>query len=837
MEFQKYFQSYHDYFWEWENNSDGQIHDAVAISDGQTIGYVQFVVEILDFLSDEGIPPFGSLLMAIAATNPEGEQAIEMIHEIAKKKQLEKNSNPNFRIGASMDFLKILAALPEEYKRGEKRVLLFQTIFKDCHNRISAERAKRCIADYKKRQPYVYKILDKIEFNEPNFIKDFRTLALLKAKFPLVQSLLDAMENIPSKELREKLDDEILEEKNSTETAVGFVDQLIEENKTFQVGSLIKCLWSGFNIPLHHNHPSEQPLGGISDLTNKGDFDKLVISEFAYDDDVFMSRIANNEALFIQREVPPESEKFERILLIDASLKNWGNPKILSFASAIAIARHPKTDIACRAFVLGDTFKEIILENVNQVIDALGELNGKLDCAAGLDLFFKENKINSKSQEVFLFSSEESLKLIPMRNALSTYFSAIKYVFEMQLQTISIYKHQNKGRKQLQQITLPLDELWTVRKNKKYSKKALTGSIPILYPAERSYQNVFGCQDDFYTYINGNLFMFTSEQFDKGFLKIASNLKLGNGNFALKTNDREEKILLCHNSDLKQKVQTFNLNTGIMQEYFVSDYKINLATVNVFVYNNEFYFYSEIDFWHIADDFKLTWLREVKIRQAQLDYSKRKYEFVNSYKFNKLKYTVIKRIDRVYIHQNLLNVNGYTISNFLFEKDNHLARRNGTIRLEERVNLILKNKGKSPLEIVKYIKENTNKSLKEAKDIVDQDFGIVLENVTKSDAEKFKVVLERSGAVCYIEIQYFQSEDGSKISNQDGILVFESSNPEIEKFYIPFIFHMQTAYMSEQEFAGNDYFISEHSQDEIEEENFREKYINPFISNIVGYGF
>jgi hypothetical protein len=56
--------------------------------------------------------------------------------------------------------------------------------------------------------------------------------------------------------------------------------------------------------PLHHN--MLQPIVRNFDLTNKGDFDKLLLSEFAQDDDVFMSRMPNNEAL-IFNEVPPRS--------------------------------------------------------------------------------------------------------------------------------------------------------------------------------------------------------------------------------------------------------------------------------------------------------------------------------------------------------------------------------------------------------------------------------------------------------------------------------------------------------------------------------------------------
>ena len=97
---------------------------------------------------------------------------------------------------------------------------------------------------------------------------------------------------------------------------------------------------------MHHQLPGDQPLGGFSDLSNKGDFDKLLISEFANDELLLLSRVANNEALVLHREIPPGTDDLQRVVLLDVSLKSWGNPRILAYATMLAIARHPRTDPA-----------------------------------------------------------------------------------------------------------------------------------------------------------------------------------------------------------------------------------------------------------------------------------------------------------------------------------------------------------------------------------------------------------------------------------------------------------------------------------------------------------
>jgi hypothetical protein len=154
----------------------------------------------------------------------------------------------------------------------------------------------------------------------------YRDLKILNKneQFPTVQSIIDAMKGFIEEP---ELDDEVIEEETTVDTDKDFIRELIEEPKTFQVGSLIKRIWSGLKIPMRHLSPGEQPIGGISDMTNKGDFNRMLLSEFANEDEVFMNRVANNEALYIQREIPPEENIFERIILIDTSLETGEHQK------------------------------------------------------------------------------------------------------------------------------------------------------------------------------------------------------------------------------------------------------------------------------------------------------------------------------------------------------------------------------------------------------------------------------------------------------------------------------------------------------------------------------
>lgn len=846
MELEKYFQSYEDYFWEWDNElfSEEEVFEAIVIPNGKTIAYEKFTFEILRFLSEESFPPLGSLLLAVIATNPDNENTIEWISQLANnrinKSFYHKPDSNFFRVGAAIDFLKILSALPDEYKNGEKRLQLFQTIFKDCHNRVSAEKAKSILDEYQNHRHHLIRAGNKVSFNESNFIKDFRTMALLKAKFPTIQSLLKAMENLPEEELREQVSEEVLEAQIASETPLDFIAALIREEKTFQVGSLVKRIWSGLNIPLHHNMSSVQPLGGISDLSNKGDFDKLIISEFANDDAVFMSRIANSEALYIEREVPPEADKFCRILLIDTTLINWGNPKILGFASALAIATHPKTDIECKIFVVGDRYQEVYFENVNQVIEGLNELSGKLSCEAGLDLFFLENAIDHKKQEVFFISSDESLKLQVMQKAMSTYFDSIQYVLVNQVEgRINIYKNQNKGKKQLQEIIIPLEELWKkngVVKEQFVFNTSNDDGIPLLYPAERNYQNILYECGHYYMYVGGNLFLFHEMGFKKGFIKIASNLPFTLGKFAIRSNSKGELLLLNYSYSPLRVITIINLATNQCKSSKGLPEVLMDKNLSFFEYEQTFYVTNNLDFWSVESNCNIQPNSDPQVATAFDDYFTKQSLFVQNYKKDRSKYNVAKRLGHVAIVNGKIQINDFLIENLEFVK----TRRHAldlSKAWQRKANLILKYKGSNPVTIIKLIVKKTGKSLKDVNAFVDSNLFVILENVEISIAEEFKKELEQEGAVCYIETKFFESGDGSRITNKEGILIFESSDKSLPVFYIPFIIDRKTILATTTEYTGNTYFLSkEHSQEYIDYNLFEEKYLKPFVSKVVQYG-
>ena len=502
-------------------------------------------------------------------------------------------------------FLKLLSEVPPEYREGKKRILLLRAIFENCHNIISVKNALGIKYGMATLKSGAHQVAVKKEFSYDAFIKDFRPLALLKNKFPGVNNILQKVAGLP--ELREPL---VLEENTEGESeSTDLIEQLISNNKTFYAGSLVKRIWSGLNIPVHSALPSEQPLGGVSDLTNKGDFDKLLISEFANEDIVFLSRLANNEALYIHREIPPASNNMQRIILIDISLKNWGTPKTIAYATMLAIAKHPKTTIGCKAFAVGNHFYPVSIESIGSIIDALQLLDGTLHCGNGLDAFFKEHP-KDKNNEIFLVTEPSTLKQAGMLKAVNEYQPSINYLVHTDAEgNIDVYKKQQNTKKHIQHILLPLKELWKnppANKKRELSPKRRhndTENIPMLFRHTNSMKTLL-CTAD------GEAYMITKEKqlfrfydkfakpYERGWELVYDKLPFSAGEFEIGILGNGERMLFMFNPQTKE-VTLLNIETGDVTQLVFPQWSKSPGFV---FYNDKFYHPYNSGFFSIAAD-------------------------------------------------------------------------------------------------------------------------------------------------------------------------------------------------------------------------------------------
>lgn len=484
-----YFQSYLTYFWKWDTDPSLNDEDANCVStfNDITIAYKPQLQEVIDVISLQKIPSFGAILLAFVATNIYGSSntilntIFDRIAHIINKENFRHKRDIHF--DEAKAFLNTLSQLDNEHKQDKNRIILFSTVFKEIHSGIHQKYADDIKLLLENKANELEPCLEQNTLPWATILRDFRVLGLLHKVFPDVDSIYSALQNLPDTQILE--DEEILETEPSPNSK-DFISLLTEESKTYFVGSLVKRLWSGLQLPFKQTHPGEMPIGGVSDITNKGNFQNLLITEFANDDQTFLYRIANNEALFIRREVTPEEDLRTRVFLIDTTLKNWGTPKILNYASAIALIKHPKNTMQFLPYAVHDSYHELNFDSVKDVIESLDHTSALIDASRGIEKLITD--FYDEDIEITLFTSVKTLHHPNIERLLNQNHNKFAHILATDtLGNILMYQIKRGSKHLVKQISLPLDTLWNnpPKKQKETTLEALdileVDDYPILF--------------------------------------------------------------------------------------------------------------------------------------------------------------------------------------------------------------------------------------------------------------------------------------------------------------------------------------------------------------------
>lgn len=103
------------------------------------------------------------------------------------------------------------------------------------------------------------------------------------------------------------------------------------------VARMAQSVSATLTIPRLPSDPDVLPIGGVSDVTNRGQPDRLLMSELAMDSDLLIARIANGQALYLRREQPPQPAPKHRSLIIECGVRMWGSMRLYSAAFALGL--------------------------------------------------------------------------------------------------------------------------------------------------------------------------------------------------------------------------------------------------------------------------------------------------------------------------------------------------------------------------------------------------------------------------------------------------------------------------------------------------------------------
>jgi hypothetical protein len=321
-------------FWKWTDNG------RVAVwTDGSTIAFREEIAYALGKLSPGGLPPFGALVLLLSACRPlwkeGGRPAIEAhVASLEKIGSLDGRFPPAW-LKDVLDSLDRVNALRIELRTGaDAKALIAALVFDGAEGRGSPEEGEaivRAVSDG--AMP---------DTREPEEVSKWLVFRFLQDLAVLRVGLTRVSNEAIELRMRTGLDRLPAAAPVPDEAAAQEVRRLIadlrEDRELSGVARLAADLMAAVHVPRRVSDPEELPLGGVSDIANRGPLDRLLVSELAHDELTLATRIALNEALYLRREQPPRNLPGRRAILVDAGIRMWGVPRVFGAAVSLALA-------------------------------------------------------------------------------------------------------------------------------------------------------------------------------------------------------------------------------------------------------------------------------------------------------------------------------------------------------------------------------------------------------------------------------------------------------------------------------------------------------------------
>lgn len=462
------------YFWNWNSDSS-----AASWSNGAQAASVEELLSIFVRMELQIIPPLGSLLLILDAcdNNWSKEQTSQLLERllptITKGEYQHKES-----IHRLVNLLETLHDFTKGYRQSTAKFVSFiELIFrKSLFNQ-----------DTLVPQGIIDGLKSKVWKNELPIFND------AVGRFNDEMSLLEsALKSINADSLSEQLqtgvsDITATDSVPEVEGELLSLTSVLDDPELFQLGRLTQQLVSLVEIPRKLEDSGDVSSGGVSDITTKGDLDKLLLSELAHDDLNLSIRLANNEALFIRREVPPVLPENSRIILLDNGLRFWGVSRLFATAVALAFSFRQEENQECFHLNHG-RYTPIEFRHKDSLLKHLGLLETGLQSGNALDEVLSD-KMNQNPEVVLVthkkvFDDQEFRRHFRKLNIAKIFICLID-----QFGSFRMIEKNDKGMKVLSNALINLAEIIDSKESKSL-KKNMTGfplvlseqKFPLLLP-------------------------------------------------------------------------------------------------------------------------------------------------------------------------------------------------------------------------------------------------------------------------------------------------------------------------------------------------------------------
>jgi hypothetical protein len=462
-----YFKATNNYFWHW-----AEALEVAEWSDDSTICYREELRSILNGLLEQahGLPPLGSILLLLAGCNGWSATQEELLAQVRQGYgEFLDDTLLTVRQENTIAFLRQVAALRPELRTGAPKKLLFQEVFNiPVHQGIKPDLAQSVVAEWTSGRLDESLQATKAESHWSQLIFDLGPLYHANQRFKepgslelLLRTGLDQLPPpLPTPE-----------PPAAPDQPLSLFDQLAQDQRTAGLAHLAQHLVAALHVPMHTRGAGDQPLGGVADITNRGNFDRLLLSELAHDDLSLTARLVNNEALYLRREEPPHPQARPRVILLDTTLRLWGTPRVFGLAAALAWAYHaqlPRTRATLTAYALGGhTSTPLDLGSPAGVVQALSCLDPALHCGPALAALGLDQP-QAAGTDYLLITDAEAAQQPALSQQLAAAQPGLRFLLTVsRAGTLALFEYQNGHRTLLITSSYDLAELLAARRTRR----------------------------------------------------------------------------------------------------------------------------------------------------------------------------------------------------------------------------------------------------------------------------------------------------------------------------------------------------------------------------------
>ncbi|WP_166831242.1 hypothetical protein [Thalassoroseus pseudoceratinae] len=434
-----------DSFWKW--TEDGE---AIVWKDDRTIAFRQEVVAVLSRLRSNELPPFASIVMLLAACRnswPKTEEQLavlqgttwDWLHEYPDKLGSIHDLPPSLRNHTSV--------------KAELAAMLFESIPAAA---LASFQNATSVAQTLKNGFAADLLTDEDRAPGPNH-KSITGLEALVHGLETVHVDADALRL----RMETSLEQDVLPVESGSPPAKSIRELLEELRNDEELAGMVRLarnLLAVVSLPRPLADRDEMPIGGVSDISNRGTLDRLLISELAQDDDTLMMRVAMREALYLRRETPPRNPPRSRRIIVDAGIRLWGVPRV--FATSVALSLLAMSDPEGHVNVFrpdGDKLRPVDFTTRDGLMEHLHALCPEIHPGSALRSLSEPDEPDT---DTILITAEDVASDPEFQQALSSLPVPIPFLMTISRDgRFQIFERTPFGTKRIREATLSLDEL------------------------------------------------------------------------------------------------------------------------------------------------------------------------------------------------------------------------------------------------------------------------------------------------------------------------------------------------------------------------------------------